>query len=63
MKTVFNVSSVPSQGEVLRNVVYPPGIKPPERLMPNGFSIHEFAPSLNAQAGEDLAAFLQHFER
>jgi hypothetical protein len=47
---------------MFRSVIYPPGIRPPEKPMPNGFSVREFAPSLDAQAGEDLAAFLRGFE-
>jgi len=57
-----NVSLAPSQSEMFNSAIYPPGIKPPKKPMPNGFSVHEFAPSLDAQAGEDLAAFLQQFE-
>ena len=41
---------------------YPPGIRPPKRPMTGGFNLPEFAPSLDAAAGESLAAFLKDFE-
>ena len=41
---------------------YPPGIHPPIRPMSKGFDLAEFAPSLDAQAGEDLGRFLHTFE-
>ena len=41
---------------------YPAGIHPPKRPMAGGFNLEEFAPSLGADAGESLGAFLQEFE-
>jgi hypothetical protein len=39
-----------------------PGIHPPKRPMLEGFKLGEFAPSLDAAAGESLASFLKDFE-
>jgi hypothetical protein len=41
---------------------YPPGIRPPKRPMTGGFNLEEFAPSLDAAAGESLDMFLKDFE-
>ena len=41
---------------------YPAGIHPPRQPMASGFQLSEFAPSLDAQAGEDLDRFLQALE-
>lgn len=41
---------------------YPSGIHPPRLPMASGFQLSEFAPSLDAQAGEDLDRFLLAFE-
>lgn len=41
---------------------YPPGIRPPSRPMTGGFHLDQFAPSLDAAAGESLASFLKVFE-
>lgn len=40
----------------------PPGIHPPQRPMLGGFNLEEFAPSLDAAAGESLSNFLNEFE-
>ena len=37
-------------------------IHPAKTPQPNGFDLATFAPSLDAEAGESLAAFLQNFE-
>jgi hypothetical protein len=50
------------QPEPLIREAYPPGIRPPKRPMVGGFNLQEFAPSLDAAAGESLATFLQDFE-
>jgi len=42
--------------------IYPPGVKPPKKPMTNGFNLEEFAPSLDEEAGENLAAFLRKFK-
>jgi hypothetical protein len=41
---------------------YPAGIHPPKRPMAGGFHLDQFAPSLDAAAGESLGTFLQEFE-
>ncbi len=41
---------------------FPVGIHPPRQPMDSGFQVDLFAPSLDAQAGEDLDRFLQAFE-
>jgi hypothetical protein len=41
---------------------YPVGIHPPKRPMAGGFHLEQFAPSLDAAAGESLGSFLQAFE-
>jgi hypothetical protein len=51
-----------TQDRVLRDVPYPLGVEPPERPMTNGFNLREFAPSLDARAGESLEAFLREFK-
>lgn len=50
------------QESALIDEVYPAGIHAPIRPMSRGFDLDEFAPSLDAQAGEDLGQFLQAFE-
>lgn len=41
---------------------YPTGIHPPKRPMAGGFHLDQFAPSLDAAAGESLENFLREFE-
>lgn len=41
---------------------YPAGIHPPKRPMAGGFHLDQFAPSLDAAAGESLGGFLRDFE-
>ena len=41
---------------------YPAGIHPPKRPMVGGFHLDQFAPSLDAAAGESLGVFLRDFE-
>ena len=41
---------------------YPVGIHPPKRPMAGGFHLDQFAPSLDATAGESLDTFLRDFE-
>lgn len=38
------------------------GIRPAKKPMEGGFSLDQFAPSLDAEAGESLAEFLEEFE-
>lgn len=38
------------------------GIRPAERPQPGGFDLSTFAPSLDAEAGESLGAFLEEFK-
>ncbi len=50
------------QSQELLAESYPAGIHPPRRPMAGGFNLEEFAPSLGADAGESLGAFLKEFE-
>jgi hypothetical protein len=52
----------PTQDLILKEIIYPPGIKPPKKPMVNGFNLQEFAPSLDEEAGENLAVFLHKFK-
>ena len=38
------------------------GIRPAKRPQPGGFDLSTFAPSLDAEAGESLGAFLEEFK-
>ncbi len=57
-KTVLQVR----QPDPLIRETYPPGIRPAKRPMSSGFNLEEFAPSLDAAAGESLDTFLKDFE-
>ena len=57
-KTVLPVPPI----EPLIREAYPSGIRPPKRPMIGGFHLDQFAPSLDAAAGESLASFLKDFE-
>jgi len=50
------------QPQELINETYPTGIHPPRRPMAGGFHLDQFAPSLDAGAGESLDDFLRTFE-
>ena len=52
---------VPQPDPMIRDS-YPQGIRAPKRPMAGGFNLLEFAPSLDAAAGESLATFLHDFE-
>ncbi|MCL1886107.1 MAG: hypothetical protein FWF98_05075 [Dehalococcoidia bacterium] len=52
----------PSQDSIIKDIVFPIGIKPPKNLLVNGFNLQEFAPSLDEDAGENLATFLREFK-
>lgn len=50
------------QAEPLLPEKLPPGVHPPREPMLAGFRLEDFAPSLDATAGESLATFLKDFE-
>ena len=50
------------QPQELISESYPAGIHPPKRPMAGGFHLDQFAPSLDAAAGESLGDFLRVFE-
>lgn len=50
------------QPQELIGETYPVGIHPPKRPMAGGFHLEQFAPSLDAAAGESLDNFLRNFE-
>jgi hypothetical protein len=56
-----SVLLAPQPPELLA-VSYPPGVHPPRRPMQGGFRLDQFAPSLDAAAGESLGDFLREFE-
>lgn len=56
-----SVLLAPQPPELLA-VSYPPGVHPPRRPMQGGFRLDQFAPSLDATAGESLGDFLRDFE-
>lgn len=56
-----SVLLAPQPQELLAEA-YPAGIHPPKRPMAGGFNLEQFAPSLDAGAGESLGTFLQEFE-
>lgn len=57
----MSVLSAPQPQELL-STSYPQGVHPPKRPMAGGFSLDQFAPSLDAGAGESLEQFLHDFE-
>jgi len=57
-----SLAMAPSRDSIVSEFQYPPGIKPPRKPMAKGLNLKEFAPSLDAKAGEELAAFLSEFK-